>query len=96
MSNIYVIIISIYLVWLLFFDMNSWLTHRELNQQQEKLQEQKQHLEKEIARDKAEIKKLEDPKEMERFAREEYHMKKEGEEIFLIEYEDSIKNQKNE
>ena len=45
----------------------------------------------EIARDKKIIEKLSDEDELERFAREEYYLKKKNEEIYLIEYEDSLK-----
>ena len=40
------------------------------------------------------LEQLKDPKELEKYARENYFMKKDNEEIFLIEYEDSLK-QKN-
>ncbi|MGB5498080.1 MAG: septum formation initiator family protein, partial [Maribacter sp.] len=34
--------------------------------------------------------------ELEKFAREHYYLKKKNEEIYLIEYEDSLKNKKDE
>ena len=37
------------------------------------------------------IEKLSNPKELEKFAREQYYLKKKNEEIYLIEYEDSLK-----
>jgi len=37
------------------------------------------------------LRKLSTPEELEKFAREKYYMKKDNEEIFLIEYEDSLK-----
>ena len=42
------------------------------------------------------IEKLSDPKELEKFARENYYLKKQNEEIYLIEYEDSIKQKGDE
>ncbi|NNK75852.1 MAG: septum formation initiator family protein, partial [Maribacter sp.] len=50
----------------------------------------------EIEKDKKIIKKLSDSSELVKFAREQYYLKKKNEEIYLIEYEDSIKNKKGE
>ena len=49
-----------------------------------------QYFDKETRQDKEQIKKLKDSVELERFAREEYFMKRDNEEIYIIEYEDSI------
>ena len=51
----------------------------------------KDFLQKEIEKDKKLLNELKDPKALEKYAREKYYMKKENEEVFLIEYEDSIK-----
>ena len=91
-SNVYVLVITGFLIWMLFLDTNSWMTHRELNKEIEKLERQRNQLQEEIQKDKALIEKLKDPEELEKYARERYKMKKEGEEIFIIEYEDSLKN----
>ena len=37
------------------------------------------------------VKKLSTEEGLEKFAREEYYMKRDSEEIFIIEYEDSLK-----
>ncbi len=95
-SNIYVIVSAVFIVWMLFFDTNSYLTHRELEKEINKLEKQIDFLQKEIEKDKATIKKLKDPEGIEHFAREKYYLKKDNEEIYLIEYKDSIKNQQNE
>lgn len=86
----YFLILMIFVIWMLFFDGNSYLIHRELNQEKEKLQGNKEFFYKEITQDKAQIKKLKDSTALERFAREEYFMKQANEEIYIIEYEDSI------
>ncbi|MBL7472175.1 FtsB family cell division protein [Robertkochia sediminum] len=96
-SNIYLLVSVVFIVWMLFFDTNSWwFTHRELNGEIEKLELQKEHLEKEIARDKRSLNALKDPKELEKYAREAYYYKKENEEIFIIEYEDSLNTNQND
>ncbi|MFD0861357.1 septum formation initiator family protein [Sungkyunkwania multivorans] len=89
-SNVYVLTVTGFVIWMLFLDTNSWLTHKELNEEIEKLEQQKRHLKEEILKDKATLNRLRDPKELEKYARERYYMKKEGEEIYIIEYEDSL------
>jgi len=93
-SNKYILILLIFVIWMLFFDGNSWLNHNEHNGEIKKLKGNKEHFETKIKEDQSQIKKLEDSAGIERFAREEYLMKKPDEEIYIIEYEDSI--QKND
>lgn len=90
-TNIYIIVLTIFAIWMLFFDTNSLLIHRELQQEIKKLEKQQDFLQKEIAKDKKIIEKLSDSNELIKFARERYYLKKKNEEIFLIEYEDSLK-----
>ena len=86
-TNRYVIILAVFIVWMLFFDENSMLNHREFNKEIDKLKSEQEYLNSEIKHDKELIEKLKDHEELEKFAREEYHMKKENEEIYLIEYD---------
>ncbi len=95
-SNIYVLVLTVFLVWMLFFDTNSLLIHLELRKEIRKLEKQQDFLKEEIARDKKVIQKLSDPRELEKFGREQYYLKKKNEEIYLIEYEDSLKQEKDE
>lgn len=95
-KNIYIIVLTAFLVWMLFIDTNSWLTHRELNSQIELLEKQKANLQSEIDKDRKIIRKFSNIGELEKFARERYFMKKENEEIYIIEYADSLKTKKNE
>jgi cell division protein DivIC len=95
-KNIYIIVLTAFLIWMLFIDTNSWLTHRELNNQIELLERQNENLQSEIEKDRENIKKFSSMEELEKFARENYFMKKENEEIYIIEYADSLKTTKNE
>ncbi|WP_111309019.1 FtsB family cell division protein [Confluentibacter sediminis] len=95
-KNIFVLILFVFIVWMLFFDANSWLIHRELNNDIEDLESQKEYYKKEIEKDKKALKKLSTDEGLEKFAREEYYMKRDSEEIFIIEYEDSLKTNDNE
>lgn len=96
-KNVFLLILIVFSIWMLFFDSNSWFIHNELNNDVDKLEEEKKYYENEIKKDSKEIKKISSEEGLEKFGREMYNMKKEGEEIYLIEYEDSIaKQNKNE
>ena len=94
MTNTYILVLTIFVIWMAFFDTNSLLIHNELQQEINKLEQQREFLEQEINRDKELLEQLRDPEELEKYARENYYMKKDNEEIFLIEYEDSLKQKK--
>ncbi|WP_136467150.1 FtsB family cell division protein [Flagellimonas onchidii] len=94
MTNMYVLVLTIFVIWMAFFDTNSLLIHLELRKEIKKLEKQKEFLQGEIDKDKEVLEKLSDKGELEKFAREKYYMKKENEEIFLIEYEDSLKTKR--
>ena len=90
MTNIFVFILTLFLIWMFFFDENSYLVHRKFDNEIEDLESTISFYEKKIDEDKATIKKLQDSLQLERFAREKYLMKKENEDIYLIEF-DTIK-----
>ncbi|NNK18005.1 MAG: septum formation initiator family protein [Maribacter sp.] len=96
LTNIYVLVLTVFVIWMLFFDTNSLLIHRELKKEIKNLEKTQEFLRNEIEKDKKIIKKLSDSSELVKFAREQYYLKKKNEEIYLIEYEDSIKNKKGE
>ena len=90
-SSIYFLILTAFVIWMVFFDTNSLRIHMELKREISNLEKQKKYLKEQIENDKKIINKLSDPEELEKFGREKYFMKKENEEIYLIEYEDSLK-----
>jgi cell division protein FtsB len=96
MTNTYILVLTIFVIWMALFDTNSLLIHMELRNEIQKLEKQKEFLKGEISKDQEILKKMSDEKELEKLAREKYYMKKDNEEIFLIEYEDSLKNKNNE
>lgn len=93
-KNIFLLILIVFSIWMLFFDSNSWFIHNELNNDIEDLEDEKEYYKKEIKKDDKEIKKLSNEEGLEKYGREKYYMKKDSEEIYLIEYEDSIAKQK--
>lgn len=86
-TNTYVLILTAFIIWMLFFDENSYLTHREFNKEIEKLEFWIAYHEDKIKKDKKTIRKLQNPIQLERYAREKYLMKKENEDIYIIEFD---------
>jgi len=95
-KNIFILILVVFAVWMLFFDANSWLIHHELNTEIEDLENEKEYYKKEITKDNKDLKKINTKEGLEKFAREEYYMKRDNEDIYIIEYEDSLKTKDNE
>ena len=91
-TNLYVITSLLFLFWMLFMDTNSMIFHKELNNEIRDLTEQRNKLKIEIEKDKKLINDLNDIDNYEKFARENFYMKKDDEEIYIIEYKDTIKN----
>ncbi|MDO9594166.1 MAG: septum formation initiator family protein [Lutibacter sp.] len=86
-TNRYVMILAIFFIWMVFFDENSWVNHHEFDKEIDKLQSEKEYYQSQIDSDNAFINKHNDREELEKFAREQYKMKKETEEIYLIEFD---------
>lgn len=91
LGNKYVIILLLFLAWMIFFDTNSYFIHKELNDDINALEETKEFYREEIDKDKRFIEKMKDSDEIEKYAREKYYLKRENEDIYIIENEDSIK-----
>jgi len=91
LTNKYVLILILFLVWMFFFDTNSFFIHRELNQDIKALEKNKEFYKNEISSDKQFLEKMNDSDEVEKYAREQYYLKKEKEDIFIISHEDSLK-----
>ena len=87
LSNKYFIILLLFLIWMVFFDENAFLNHWELDKEIDNLEKSNEYYKDQIEQDKKVIDNLNDPDSLEKYAREEYKMKKENEEIFLIEYD---------
>lgn len=83
--NKYTITIGLFLVWMIFFDKTSFLVINELNGEINKYEEQLQYYKTEYEKNDAFYKKLMNNKsEKEKYARENYFMKKPNEEIFIL------------
>ena len=92
-KNIFLLVTIIFIIWMLFFDANSWLMHKELNKEIDALNTKKEFYEREINTDEKEIKVLQTDDGIEKYAREKYNMKKENEDIYIVET-DSLNTKK--
>ena len=87
LSNKYVIVLVLFIIWMGFFDENSFINQRELDEEIDKLENANEYYKEQIDTDQNIIDNLNDPDSLEKYAREEYKMKKENEDIFIIEYD---------
>lgn len=91
-SNKYLLISLLFGVWMLFLDNYSYMDQRQINKQIDELQDNKKYYQDEIRKDKENIKSLKNQDQVEKYAREKYYMKRENEDIYIVEYEeDTIK-----
>ena len=89
-TNIYVLVSAFFIIWMLFFDTNSFRILWSLESKIEDLERQKEELARQIQDDRKFIEKLSDSIELEKFGRENYYLKKADEDIFIIEFRDSV------
>lgn len=94
-TNKYVLIFLFFIVWMLFLDNYSYLEHRILNKQINELEDNRNYYKQEISADQKKIRELRNPENIEKYAREKYFMKKDSEDIYIIEFEgDSLKSER--
>jgi cell division protein FtsB len=92
LSNKYIWVLLFFSTWMVFLDNYSYFDHRILDKQIQELEDNKTYYQEEISKDKENIKLLKDPNHIEKYAREKYYMKKDNEDIYLIEFEgDTLK-----
>ena len=97
LASRYVIVLVFFTVWMTFLDNTSYMEHRILNKQLNELEDNKKYYQDEIRKDSTEIKQLKNPDYQEKYAREKYYMKRDSEDIYIIDFEgDSIKDEKSD
>lgn len=87
--NFYVVAVVIFLVWMIALDSNNLIARYQLSSKLSGLENEKEYYEekiKEVEKDRAEL--FGDRESIEKFAREKYLMKKETEDIFIVEEKD--------
>ena len=92
LSNKYVWVSLSFLVWMVFLDNYSYFEHRFLNKQINELEDNAAYYQGEIKKDEENIKQLKNPLQVEKYAREKYYMKKDSEDIYIVEFDsDTLK-----
>lgn len=86
----YTLLLLLFFLWMTFLDTNSFLIHKELNDDINMLESEKKELEKKIFSDKQMIENLNNLDSMEAYGRKNYNLKKENETIYHIEILDSL------
>ncbi|MFI5148599.1 MAG: septum formation initiator family protein [Bacteroidia bacterium] len=85
LKNKYFLVTLGVLVWVLFFDKNDIWSQLDLTRQVNKLRAEKKYFTTEIQNNKKDLEELKtNPKNLEKFARENYLMKKDNEVIYVI------------
>jgi cell division protein FtsB len=85
LKNKYFLIFIFFLFWLLIFDSNNLIDQYQQMKELRQLRRDKEYYQKKIEQDTRKLKELEsDSKSLEKFAREQYLMKRKNEDIFII------------
>ncbi len=77
---------------MLFLDNYSYIEHSVLNKEIEELENNESYYINETKKDSLKIKHLKNSDQIEKYAREKYFMKRDNEDIYLIEYEEDKSN----
>jgi cell division protein DivIC len=86
LTNKYLLAIGFFFVWMLFFDQKDFFSTLEKRKELNSLVEKKQYYQQEIEKAKQELTDFQsNPAAIEKFARERYMLKKDGEDVFIIE-----------
>ena len=84
-KNKYAISTLVFIIWILFFDNNSIISRSDLKQKYKQLIKSKEYYQTKIKEDSKRLNELKtNNKNLEKFAREQYYMKKSNEDIFII------------
>ncbi len=94
LANRYILVLLFFIIWMLFLDNYSYLEHRVLDKEIEEIEDNIIYYKTEIKKDSASIKHLKNNDRVEKYAREKYYMKRQNEDIYIIEFEDDKKAKK--
>ena len=83
--NKYILTVIIFLVWLILFDSNNLIARYKEMMELHKLKSEREYYNKHIETDRQKLYELKtDNRNLEKFAREQYHMKKPDEDLYII------------
>jgi cell division protein FtsB len=92
-TNRYFVVSLAFVIWMLFFDQRDFFLQRERTAELKKVEAAKKYYQQEIDNTKKQLQDLQsNPEAIEKYARERYLLRREGEEVYL--FEDSAKDKK--
>ena len=83
--SFYFIATVVFLVWMIFFDSNDFVTQYQMSKKLNDLETEKEYYVQKIAevqKDRTEL--MSNPELLEKYAREKYYMKRPAEEVFIL------------
>ncbi len=83
-KNKYFISAFVFVLWVSFFDDNNLLERRQILKERKQLTQDREYYLDKIGEDKEKLEMLEDEKYLEKFAREEYFMRRKDEDVFVV------------
>ena len=85
LSNRYWLAIAAFAVWIIFFDESNLFVQRQRTRELNELNKKIEYYKGQVAQTRQELKDLQnDPAILEKYAREKYFMKRDNEEVFVI------------
>ena len=88
LTNRFVIALMVFVAWISFIDDNSLLYQHRLNKQIKQLEDKKAFYTNAIKQQKQTLKDLNNDEKLKKYAREKLLMKRQGEDIYIIETKD--------
>ena len=85
LRNKYVLTIAVFSIWMLFFDQNNLVDRMRMGSEIRQLEGDREYYQEQILKDSARLSELTTNKEnLEKYAREQFLMKKDNEDVFVI------------
>jgi cell division protein FtsB len=90
-SNKFFLVTLAFVVWMIFFDRNDILSRYEYHQQLDKLKQERDFYQAETDKVTKDLDELNsNPRQLEKFAREKYLMKKNNEDVYVVTHEKKV------
>ena len=97
LRNKYVLTIAVFTIWMLFFDQNNAVDRMRMGSEIRQLEDDREYYLEQIQKDSARLSELTTNKEnLEKYAREQFLMKKSNEDVFVVIEEADKKGKKKE
>ena len=85
LKNKYALTILLFAIWILFFDQNNMVDRLKMSGEIRQLEEDRQYYKEQIDKDSTRLHELTTDKDnLEKYAREQFLMKKENEDVFVV------------